>query len=105
MSRRSIQEAHDGQDAMLTKLRLLTSRAMVDAAFEVHAAGHVFVDAATETPRRTLDDVRRAGDELWRARHRFVSLGKRTVGLPGRQSRVTEARGRTVPRSQTPSLR
>src|SRR2546430_1497120 len=88
-ARRAIDDAHDTQDAALTKLRLITGRAMVDAAFNLHGAVHAFVDVATAIPQRTDDDLRRAREELWQARHRFVAAGKRAVGLPRQHSRAT----------------
>jgi hypothetical protein len=90
-AQQAMDDAHDAQDAALTKLRLITNRAMVDAAFALHAADHRFVNVATTTPPCTDEKLRRARDDLWRARHRFVAAGKRAVGLPRQQSRVRTA--------------
>lgn len=38
-ARRAIDDAHEMQDAALTKLRLITGRAMGNAAFNLHAVG------------------------------------------------------------------
>jgi hypothetical protein len=85
-------DAHETQGAALTKLRLITNRAMVDAAFALHAADHRFTTVATMTPPCTDEKLRRAREDLWRARHRFVAAGKRVVGLSRQQSRVRTAR-------------
>jgi hypothetical protein len=90
-ARQAMDDAHDTQDAALTKLRLTTTRAMVDAAFALHAVDHRFVNVATTTPPCTDEKLRGAREDLWHARHRFVAAGKRVVGLPRQQSRVRTA--------------
>jgi len=87
----TIDGAHDVQDGVLTKLRLFTSGAMVDAAFALHAADHQYVNVVTATPACTDDELRRVREHLWQVRHQFVAAGKRVVGLPRRQSRVRVA--------------
>jgi len=78
----------------LTKLRLITNKAMVDAAKDLHAADHGFVEAATASPRAAALDLDFSLALLWRARRQFLAAGKRTIGLSG--SRAVRAFGRPL---------
>ncbi len=98
---RVIEQAHADQDAGLTKLRMMAGRAMVDAAFELHAANHAYEQQLTASPPPGDVDIQHVREKLWEARYRFIGHGKRTIGLPRDQSRVTVARGRVASEEST----
>lgn len=90
-ARREISDAHATQDAALTKLRLMTGKAMLDAAFDLHAANHAFERALAMDPPAADEEVEQLREQLWQARNRYVECGKRTIGLSRDQSRTVAA--------------
>jgi hypothetical protein len=76
--RDEIAEAHRSETEMLTRMRLLTTPVVVEAAVDLHMAVHTCTDLA-ET--RRSDRLADANDRIWEARHRFLAAAKSEIGL------------------------
>ncbi|MEU8613485.1 hypothetical protein AB0C29_36420 [Actinoplanes sp. NPDC048791] len=90
--RDDIHRAHDEQTEMLTKMRLLTTPAVVEAAMGLHVAGHAyvaFVEEAEPAPEPKAQRV--AGQEVWQARRTFLAAAKAEIGLKTGVSAVSHA--------------
>ncbi|GAA3912555.1 hypothetical protein Aau02nite_66660 [Amorphoplanes auranticolor] len=94
--------AHDEQTETLTKMRLLTTPPVVEAAMGLHVAGHAYVDFVESAPEPEPEAQRVAGEEVWRARrtqdrsligHAHPSVAARWRGRPaGPQSGQSSVR-------------
>jgi hypothetical protein len=87
-----ITAAHDEQTSMLTKMRLLATPRVVDAAMRLHLANHSYVDfveAAGPAPDQETQAA--AGEVVWEARRAFLTVAKVEIGLRRDVSSVTHA--------------
>jgi cytochrome c556 len=88
--RERIARAHQTETEMLTKMRLLTGPAVVEAAMVLHVAIHAYVDSINASvgslPQREQDA---AQDQVWRARRSFLAAAKTEIGLKPKVSSIT----------------
>jgi hypothetical protein len=78
-----VRQAHDLQMNALTKLRILTSKRVIELAVALHEAGHRVTDLHLAVPAESSSDIDAAHDDLWAARDAFVSSCQRALGLRG----------------------
>jgi hypothetical protein len=78
-----VRQAHDLQMATLTKLRILTSKVLIERAVALHEACHRVTDLDLAVPPATSLEIQAAHTDLWAARLAFVAACKRALGLRG----------------------
>jgi hypothetical protein len=88
--RESIKVAHRTETEMLTKMRLLTSPAVVEAAMRLHVATHANVDFAEgRLPGSSHEEQDAVNDRVWQARRSFLAAAKTEIGLKPMVSIIT----------------
>jgi hypothetical protein len=88
--RERIAGAHQTETEMLTKMRLLTSPAVIEAAMRLHVATHTYVDSIERNlPGVPQDERDAAQEQVWRARRSFLAAAKTEIGLNPRVSSIT----------------
>ncbi len=87
--RDSIAAAHKTETEMLTKMRLLTSPAVIEAAMRLHVATHDYVDLVdgkSSDPSREEQGETQA--RVWHVRRSFLAVAKTAIGLKSTVSAV-----------------
>ena len=85
-----IASAHHTETEMLTKMRLLTRPAVVEAAMALHLATHEHVDLVQTTLPEVPEEGRNAAlEQVWQARRSFLAVAKSEIGLEPDVSPVT----------------
>ena len=80
--RQEIEQAHRTETEMLTKMRLLTTPAVVEAAMGLHVATHAFTDLVSEDlPGLSGQERDLINDRIWQARRSFLAAAKAEIGL------------------------
>lgn len=79
--RRHADQAHHDQTAILTRLRLLAPKPVVDAAIVLHGAGHDLADLTKRVPLPAADEFLACDKVLWAARLTLIAEAKKTLGL------------------------
>jgi len=87
--------AHHTETEMLTKMRLLAAPAVVNAAVNLHAATHAYVDIVQRNPTRVPEDEGHAAKKnVWQMRYLFLAAAKSEIGL---EPNISTARHGTTP--------
>jgi hypothetical protein len=87
--REKIDRAHQTETEMLTKMRLLTSPAVVEAAMGLHLAIHAYLDFINANVRSLPPGEQdEADDQVWRARRSFLAAAKTEIGLKPKVSSI-----------------
>jgi len=80
--REEIQQAHQTETEMLTRMRLLTVPAVVEAAVGLHVAMHAYTDLVSDDlPVLTGRERDVINDQIWQARRSFLAVAKAEIGL------------------------
>ena len=92
---KTIATAHRTETEMLTKMRLLAAPAVVNAAVNLHAATHAYVDIVQRNPTRVPEDEGNAAKKnVWQMRYLFLAAAKSEIGL---EPNISTARHGTTP--------